>query len=466
MYRWGHLILTLRPGEFLPHVPNHLDCLLGACRPVSRLDGGPIDQVLQRWGNGFRASGVYHARQSFGHIGEQNVGFNDLEEALGFPRTYQIEIGEASQTKKVVHALRDLAQIERVNGQTLASVPFTRAPVSSHRPRKLAKPLIRESHQRVHALEALALEPGDERITVAVIDTGVALGHLELRGKLLAGCDTVDLGMGRVNPFVKLVGDSLGRDFTPQDEVDHGSHVSGIVGARGLQIAPGISGRSLILPIRVLAAAIAGKNETGKIIGIGALSDIDEGIKAAVDLGADVINMSFGTPESKVDPYGPRPHAEVVRYATHYGCVLVAAIGNSGAHERYFPAVLPEVIAVGSVNEHGKRSSFSTFGDHIALCAPGERIISIGRRGYKESTGTSHAAPFVTGAAALLLSRARRVGRKLEGADVKRLLIESASPLSGGGFNPETGYGLLNALAALRRLDQALAGSQPVGRPE
>jgi subtilisin family serine protease len=105
------------------------------------------------------------------------------------------------------------------------------------------------------------------------------------------------------------------------------------------------------------------------------------------------------------------------------------------------------------VDGSGRRSRFSTFGEHVALCAPGENIVSAGRRGYQMSSGTSFAAPFVAGAAALLLARARAAGVSLGGARVKDLLIRSATRLGPGGFCRETGHGLLNVVAALRLFD-------------
>jgi len=114
------------------------------------------------------------------------------------------------------------------------------------------------------------------------------------------------------------------------------------------------------------------------------------------------------------------------------------------------------VIAVGSVGADGRRSRFSTFGDHLAVCAPGEAIISTARRGYAVNSGTSFAAPFVAGIAALLVCRARRMHHHLTAEEAKRILIRSASPLNGGGFHAETGHGLVNAVAALRELDTFL----------
>jgi subtilisin family serine protease len=135
------------------------------------------------------------------------------------------------------------------------------------------------------------------------------------------------------------------------------------------------------------------------------------------------------------------------------GCVLVAASGNSGVAERYYPAALPDVIAVGSVGENGRRSSFSSYGDHVALCAPGERIVSCGVTGLRSGSGTSYAAPFVTGAAALLLAHARRRGRTLTPAQIRELLVSTATPLADQPAT-EVGAGLLNVEGALRRLDE------------
>ena len=460
----GHLQVTLRSGETLAHVPNHLDHLLGAARPAGRMDGGPIDRVLSSRGGGFRALGVYASRSSLDRVGEKHTGFDDLEENIGLSRTYKIELADPEKADDVIKALRDLPNVEMAVEQCLAMTPQSVSLAGeAGQKHKLTRRDAQEPRDRIHAPEALKLEAGDERVTVGVVDTGVSLGHRELQRKLLAGFDTVDLGMGSVNSQVKLVGDSRGTDFNPKDEVGHGTHVAGVIGAQGWGLPPGVGGHSLILPIRVLAAAMSGGR--GKPVGVGGLSDINAGLKCCVDLGAKVINMSFGTAATALRPGDPLPHARIVDYANRYGCVLVAAAGNSGLREQYYPAALPEVIAVGSVDREGHRSRFSTYGDHITLCAPGEQIVSTGRHGYFVSTGTSHAAPFVTGISALLVSHARRAGRDLGGAEVKRLLVESAAPLNGGGFSEETGYGFLDALAALRLLEKYLASSQSFGRP-
>jgi subtilisin family serine protease len=468
MQRPGHVTFVLRSGEARPRVASYLDCLCGASRHASQLDIRAVDRVLARGTDGFRACCVYHSRRSLGKIGQQHAGFDDVEEQLGLSRTYRVELADARGTEHVVGSLRELSIVEQAGVETLAFAPSTaRTARPGRRQNRFSRDDLWTPHRQVHAPQALRIEAGDEGVTCAVVDTGVALGHAELQRRLKAGFDTVDIGIGRVGPKLRLIGDSRGRDFSAFDGTGHGSHVAGIIGAQGWRIPPGTGGRTLILPIRVLAAAKVETEGNGKsaVLGVGAGTDISIGLKVAIDLGADIINMSFGTPERSVDPDGPQPHADVVRYALHYGCVPIAAMGNSGTPERYYPAALPGVISVGSVNRQGDRSTFSSYGGGLTLCAPGERIVSLGCRGYAVSSGTSQAAPFVSGAAALLVSRARRNQRRLEAADVERLLVLTATPLSGGGFHRETGHGLLNIEAALRRLDQEICDRASTGKP-
>jgi subtilisin family serine protease len=448
----GHLSLTLRPGLELDHVPAHLDLLAGAARYANVFRVAPVDRVLSKWACGARITAQYHAKASMGRFGFHARKYDDFEESLGMSRTYKVQIGETDRVHDVVDALRALAEVGSAEAQQLATIPFealptTRPPAS----RESALRAATEPHRRVHAPEAHALEQGDERVITAVVDTGVVVGHPEFQRKCLAGYDTVDLGIGQLNSDVKLLGDSRGWDYNPNDEVGHGCQCAGIIAAHGWEIPVGVGGKTMILPLRVLCAAV--KPGGTRRMGVGALCDINAGMKIAVDLGAHVINMSFGTPAASVDEKATVPHARVIRYATHYGCVLVAAAGNSGLEEKFYPAAHPEVIAVASVDEAGRRSRFSTFGDHVAISAPGENIVSASLRGYQMSNGTSFAAPFVAGAAALLLARARAAGVHLDPPRVRDLLVRSATRLGVEGVCKETGHGLLNVAAALRLFD-------------
>jgi subtilisin family serine protease len=100
-------------------------------------------------------------------------------------------------------------------------------------------------------------------------------------------------------------------------------------------------------------------------------------------------------------------------------------------------------------------SSFCTGGDHVALCAPGERVRTAALDGYQHATGTSFAAPFVSGTAGLLIARARERSASLDPATLKSILIASATPHRSG-TAPGFGAGVLDAARALELLDQAL----------
>jgi hypothetical protein len=445
----GHIMFTLREGEVFRAAPNQMDYLLGAARPSPGLDGGGrIDAVIEKWGHGGRSLGVFPSRFGLGRVGEHGLGYDDVEERHGLSRTYQVQVADAAGAEAVCDALRQLDLVESASMQTLSLAPMAMAPAKAVETRR--EPAS-DAFRRMRIPEAQAIEPGDEDVLVGVVDTGVALGHPELQRKCLAGYNTVDLGLGQLNSQLTLVGDSWGVGFHPEDRVGHGSMVAGIIGAQGWETDRGVAMKSLLVPVRVLAAARSAPN--GHRVGVGSLSNIDAGLKVACDLGADVINMSFGTPESAIPKDDPRPHSRVVAYALERGCTLVAAAGNKGDQERFYPAALAGVIAVGSVDARDSRSTFSSYGSHVAVCAPGEAIRSLGMHGYAMNSGTSFAAPFVSGAAALVLSRTRRLGLNPDGSGVRQILIDSARPLSGGGFHPETGYGLVDALAAMRRVD-------------
>lgn len=450
MIRAGYITLKLRE-TVETRLPAHLDVLEGAARAGGSVDGnGPVDRAVLGRTSGIRAKRCYHAAQSLGQIGSRHQHFSDRELAFGLHRVVRLRLSDIDETLNIIEALRDLDGVEWASVERLACTPlWAGAGVARG---GLVRGGVADAFDAVGAAEAWAMEPGSRAVAVAVIDTGVALEHAEFTGRLRSGYDTVDLGMGPVSVDVSLVGDSLGRDFCARDETGHGTHVAGIIGARGVAMPQGIAGRSPLLPIRALAAA---RSSGGPVFGVGALSDIDSAIKVAVDMGAQVLNMSFGTARSEADPFAPPPHAECLAYAVAEGCIPVAAMGNSGLLEDYYPAALPDCIAVGACDLDGRRTDFSTMGAHIALCAPGQDIHSAAMRGgYAESSGTSHAAPFVAGAAALLVARAARMGRTLTAAIAKRALCHSAV---GGPPDAETGWGMLNIPGALRQLDAELS---------
>jgi subtilisin family serine protease len=304
----------------------------------------------------------------------------------------------------------------------------------------------------VRAAQARAIEPGDPATLIGLVDSGVLLDHPELRGRLRAGANAVSLSSPQLPEGMVML--AQGHDRLPLDEEGHGTACAGIIGANGYQIAPGIAGACWMIPMKALSAVRPSPREPPTAVG--SLLDIDRAVKAAIDLGARVLNLSFGTPETSLGPDDPVPHVEVVRYALERDCVLVAASGNSGDETRYFPAALPGVIAVGAVDEQRRPAPFSTMGPHVCLCAPGEGIPLAGLDGgYSEGSGTSFAAPFVTGACALMIARALRRSTPLGWATLRNLLASSASPFATGANRRGSGAGILDLRAALHAVDEA-----------
>lgn len=296
------------------------------------------------------------------------------------------------------------------------------------------------SRKAIYLPEAHLLTRGDAEIRIAILDTGIDTNHPELTQVLDPGYDFVNIIDGADN----FVGDFLGADPDPLDDVGHGTHVAGIIGAQGKEVPTGVAPRCRILPVRVLAAMKQG----GRRIGAGLVDNIDAGVKWAVDQGADVINMSLGVRQSE----GGLPHQEVIDYAYRRGVTVVAASGNDGTNESYYPGAFQSVITVGAWD--GNRSEvapFSTWGRQVSFVAPGTEIYSTHiDGGYAFSSGTSHAAPFVTGAVALLKSFAKALGYRLSDSQVKHVLKHTSDKTGTVFKDMHSGYGIVNIQDALK----------------
>lgn len=453
----GSLILKIVLGEAPEWIPAAVDVRFGHQHPPSRFRIETVDRLLAYFANRVRITRVHSAAANGGRptLGRQR--FDDLEQVIGLARTFRVDAEHTCCIDDLVDALRQLRVVEQAYPHYLTLLPFGDTPPAHSTPPNLEQAWA--TRQQIRAAEALAYEAGDPATIIAVVDSGVVQNHPELRPHLRAGLDTVQLVMDDMAQGIKLVGDRSGIDTDPEDIVGHGTSCAGIIGAAGQEIPPGLAGECGLLPIRVLgAAAFPGKRE---LVGIGAIADIDCGFKNAIDLGAKVVNLSFGTPLAALEANAPQPHADVVQYALARGCILIAASGNSGKRERYLPAALDGVIAVGAVEANNQPAAFSTRGDHVALCAPGEQILSAGLDGYTLATGTSFAAPFVAATAGLLVSRAARRSYPLDGEIVRRLLVNSARPWS----QPFAGCGsgVLDAYGALLALDREIDNAS---RPE
>jgi subtilisin family serine protease len=220
-------------------------------------------------------------------------------------------------------------------------------------------------------------------VTVAVIDTGVDYTHPDLRGRVVLGPNLIHPGQ------------------PPMDDHGHGTHVAGIIGASGNdgQGVCGVAWNCKIMAIKAL------DNQGG-----GDSDNIVAGMKYAADNGAKVINLSLGTTQTAIDAY--------VHYGMTYcaskGVTVVAAAGNEHGPVTS-PANDPVAIAVSSTSSFWLFewiSTFSNYGEKVEVAAPGGGILStlpvngapLGKL-YGKLSGTSMAAPFVAGEAALIVAR-------------------------------------------------------------
>ncbi len=445
----GRIVFRLAPGRALEDVAAHRDVRLGRAPAASAIDGGgTLDETVLRRTPALRLSRAFVARRSVDRPGRRHLDWDPVEEEIGMSRTFRLEVDPASDTRAIAADLRERAGVEMASPQYLAATPFDAVPA-----RPAAEPPVREDAARrlVGAAEALRVEPGDTALIVALVDSGVALDSEELRGRLRPGLNAVSTA--ELAEGVDLVTRSRARGQDVGDDQGHGTCCAGILVGNGFRVPRGLAGAARLLPIRVLCAArLPGADRP---TAVGSLPDIDSGLKTAIDLGARVLNLSFGTVETALREGDPVPHAEVVRYALAHDCLLVAASGNGGDTRRYFPAALPGVVAVGAVDDALRPSRFTSRGPHVALSAPGERLVCAGLAGTTRVSGTSFAAPLVAAACALVLSRAARHSAALPPARVRDLLVESAAPFARGADASGCGAGVLDVPAALRAVDDA-----------
>jgi len=368
-------------------------------------------------------------------------------------RTYKVSIGSGS----VITALRYLSNFSEVGyvepnlllkASVLSNDPYyvDQTPPAPERTLAPGAGGWNPSFDYQWALKKINVEPawsktlGSSGITVAVIDTGVDYNHPELTERVING-----------HNFVVNSEDSM-------DDNGHGTHVSGIVGAKGNN-SLGIAGVNWVSRILAVKALDSG--------GSGSITNLAAAIDYARSNGVKVINASWGGTGSS------QTLKDVIDSVTNSGVIFVAAAGNSGADSRYtIPAGYRNVISVGSSDVSDQTSDFSNrIG--IDFVAPGgdssntdpqglsfRNILSLRAHNtgnlnliigtdYLRQAGTSMAAPFVTGAVSLLLSQ----NNQLTLEEVRGLLRQTAYRFDKPIWRSDRGYG---------RIDIGKAISQPV----
>lgn len=458
------LLVTLHLGEVPDDMPAWRATTRYGVAPAERIDGGIVDRLLHRHGGDFRCARVHSARLPRSTAVPGARRFDDVEQLSGVGRVLRIEVQQDDALADLLQALQQVPTVESALCEHLSFAPLDAQnfgpPAQAQAVRAYDADEAWQARELIRLPQALGYTQGDPAVIVGLVDTGVMAQHLALPAAAVRrGFDTVDLDPASVGGL-GLVGDSRHRDEDPGDDVGHGTGCAGILRADGLELPPGAAGVCSLLPVRVLAAAMSGERR----VGVGSIANIDAGMKRLVDLGVKVINMSFGTAEGQLPPGGALPHLEVVRYALARGVILVAASGNSGLAERYFPAAHEGVIAVGAVNGRGEPSRFSTRGDHVALCAPGEGIWTCGLddAGLQRANGTSFAAPFVSAACALLAARANARAWPLNSHDARTLLTASCQPHRRADTTG-CGAGVLDVWGALRALEASMDDQEDAG---
>jgi len=275
---------------------------------------------------------------------------------------------------------------------------------------------------------------------IAVVDSGADLLHPDLADKLWRnGCEVA--GNGFDDDGNGYVDDVLGWDFvehdaTPADTYGHGTHVSGIAAAdtgNNIGIA-GVGWHARIMPLRALGSD-----------GRGTYAGIAEAIRYAADNGARIINLSLGGTSSSL------LLAEAVSYAQSKGCLLVAAAGNYGTPALLYPAALDGVLAVGASNQMDLPWESNCWGAEMDIAAPGVAIYSTLPSGlYGLMTGTSMATPHVSGVAALIMAYEPDISWE----QASSLITAEAADIGAVGWDPYSGWGRLDAAAALRSIER------------
>ena len=311
--------------------------------------------------------------------------------------------------------------------------------------------------KKINMEQAWDISTGNNSVTVAVIDTGLDYTHPELGGCTLEQVNNNQCA--RIAPGY----DFVNNDNDPMDDMGHGTHVGGIIGAisNNGQGISGIAQNIKIIPIKAF-------NEYGSSFGI----DLSEAVYDATLRGARVINASWG---GRGYDYALN---EVINYAYLNGTIFVAAAGNSSSDTKNFYPVNYScasseyplrdcVIGVGSLSQSGSNSYFSNWGEGVDVAAPGgdydPNVVSLKSstldsqltayvvgNSFLRLSGTSMAAPHVSALAALILGR----NPILTPDQVRNIVINGAVDDSLNRFNDiYLGYGIINAENSLKNMD-------------
>lgn len=311
-----------------------------------------------------------------------------------------------------------------------------------------------ESDHDIDIKKAWDIEKGDKNIVIAVIDTGIDIDHPDLVEHIWVNSD--EIADNKIDDDHNgYIDDVSGWDFVNNNNnpnpdpnnkglnsgVVHGTHVAGIVAAKtnNEKGVAGICRKCRIMPIQVM-------NDEG----VGKISSIYYGILYAINNGADVINLSFGSYDFS------NLENEAVQKARAAEIVVVAAAGNDNKNlnkKPIYPACHEGVLGVAATNEYDEKIGFSNYGsDCVDLSAPGNNILSTFYTNdltykfddnYGYMSGTSMATPIVSGVASLLKS----FNNNYTEEKIKKLIKNNTEDV---GLGESMGKGRINARLVLK----------------
>lgn len=265
-----------------------------------------------------------------------------------------------------------------------------------------------------------------EGVVIAILDSGVDAAHPDLAGTVIGGTDV----SGRGNQTGTLPLGPSGRT--------HGTMVASLAAGRGSGPTSGVIGSAPAASILSISLAFGPGERSGD-------DQVAEGVRWAVDNGADVISLSLT--RNRID--WPESWDDAFLHAERNDVVVVAAAGNRGAGTEQVsaPATIPGVLTVGGVDRFGRASGdASSQGITIGVMAPSEALVgAIPGGGHASWQGTSGATPIVAGIVALV----RAAHPELDAADVVNRVISTARPVTSTVPDPLYGYGLVDAAAAV-----------------
>ena len=325
--------------------------------------------------------------------------------------------------------------------------------------------------------------PDENKVYVAIIDTGTNMKHNDLKDVVLYAKSCQKRNDTTANPETNWIGEGGAFTEIPLGEnwdlsSGHGSHCSGTICAKGenaeVHFNGGINGvawkNTKLISYQGLGASGGGRSWSiyGAMLDLVNIVDIlrkapgdrTEADKKRLpsylkDTQEQItqktvpVNMSLG------GSGGGEFQFYAMMTAIKHNVLPVIAMGNEGAYTNSYPAAFPGVLAVGATTGEDNQAPFSTRGSWISICAPGLGIESCGNNSYRTDfvnmSGTSMATPFVTGTIGYLLSF--DAARQLSPYQIKVLLEETADKIDGAtGWTDKYGHGRVNVLEAAKRV--------------